>query len=70
MNGLDRLPDRSKRKELKTWTHTFVCLAHVSHKWIQERTTLKLVKRDFQGLHMEQVQRYFVPLKLEVESWW
>ena len=35
----------SKKKKLKTWTHTFVCLAETTHKYIPdmaERTALKL----------------------------
>ena len=35
----------SKKKKLKTWTHTFVCLASTSCKWIpdtNDRTMLKL----------------------------
>ena len=35
----------SKKKKLKTWTHTFVCLGHVAHRSIpdaNERTMLKL----------------------------
>ena len=35
----------SKKKKLKSWTHTYICLASVAHKWIpdaSERTSLKL----------------------------
>ena len=35
----------SKKKKLKTWTHTFVCLASTSRKWMpdtNDRTMLKL----------------------------
>lgn len=43
--GGSRSVDTSKKKKLKTWTHTFICLSKVSHKWIpdaSERTSLKL----------------------------
>ena len=36
---------KSKKKKMKTWTHTYVCLGSTSHKYIpdtSERTVLKL----------------------------
>jgi hypothetical protein len=51
---------RSKMMKLKTWTHTFVCLAHVAHRSIpdaNEHTSLKLAglgEKRFRYLLMEQ----------------